>query len=82
MKAKPYLLDVNVLRAHLSGHVFWPDDLPLSAAIADAPIVGHRQVVDLFLLKLTASQGGVFATLDRGAAALGKREAIPAVLVV
>ena len=74
-------LDLLGRIADLPGHGFWPDDLPLPAAIADSLILGHRQVVDLYLLKLSANHGGIFATLDRGAAALAKREAIPAILV-
>jgi len=37
--------------------------------------------VDLYLLRLTAKHDGMFTTLDRGAAALAKSEAIPAILV-
>jgi toxin-antitoxin system PIN domain toxin len=67
--------------ADLPGHDFWPDDLSVPAAIAESRILGHRQLTDLYLLKLTANHGGVFATLDRGAAALAKSESLPAVLV-
>jgi hypothetical protein len=74
-------LDLFARIADLPGHGFWPDDLPLPAAIGGSRILGHRQVVDLYLLKLTANHGGIFATLDRGAAALAKREAIQAILV-
>jgi toxin-antitoxin system PIN domain toxin len=80
--APPQALDLLDRILQLPGHAFWPDDLPLPAAIAGSLILGHRQVVDLYLLKLAASHGGVFATLDRGAAALAKREAAPVVLVV
>lgn len=65
----------------LPGHGFWPDDLSLPTAIRDSRILGHRQVVDLYLLKLTENHGGIFATLDRGAAALAKREAIQSILL-
>jgi toxin-antitoxin system PIN domain toxin len=74
-------LDLLARIVDLPGHGFWPDDLPLPAAITGSRILGHRQVVDLYLLKLAANHGGIFATLDRAAAALGKREATPAVLV-
>lgn len=80
--APPQALDLLERIAQLPGHEFWPDDLSLPIAIAGSRILGHRQVVDLYLLKLAASHGGVFATLDRGAAALAKREAAPVVLVV
>jgi hypothetical protein len=74
-------LDLFARISALPEHGFWPDDLPLPAAIAGSRILGHRQVVDLYLLKLTAKHGGILATLDGGAAALAKREAIAAVLV-
>jgi toxin-antitoxin system PIN domain toxin len=78
----PQALDLLDRIVQLPGHGFWPDDLSLPIAIAGSRILGHRQVVDLYLLKLAASHGGVFATLDGGAAALAKREAAPVVLVV
>jgi uncharacterized protein len=78
----PQALDLLDRIVQLPGHEFWPDDLSLPIAIAGSRILGHRQVVDLYLLKLAASHGGVFATLDGGAAALAKREAAPVVLVV
>ena len=76
----PQALDLLDRIVQLPGHEFWTDDLPLPAAIAGSRIFGHRQVVDLYLLKLAASHGGMLATLDRGAAALAKRETIPVVL--
>lgn len=59
---------VELLRrmASLSGHRFWPDDLPL----ADAPafrgghVQGHRQITDAYLLGLAARNDGRLATLD------------------
>lgn len=55
----------------LAGHAFWPDDLPLKAAVAKGqPILGHRQVTDAYLLALARSHGGTLATLDRGLLAL------------
>jgi toxin-antitoxin system PIN domain toxin len=52
----------------LPGHGFWPDDLSFADAVAGGPLVitGHRQVTDLYLLRLAARHGGVLATLDRG----------------
>lgn len=58
-------VDLLTRIAALPGHDFWADD----------------PVVDLYLLRLRARHGGIFATLDRGAAALANREAISAVLV-
>lgn len=49
----------------LPNHEFWPDDLPLSQAVKDHPIVGHRQVTDAYLLALATARGGVLASFDR-----------------
>ena len=50
----------------LPEHDFWPDDLPLREAIpAGAPLLGHRQVTDAYLLGLAKARGGRLATLDR-----------------
>jgi toxin-antitoxin system PIN domain toxin len=66
----------------MPGHDFWPDDLPLHDGAADAKTVtGHRQVIDLYLLRLAAAHGGLLATLDRGAALLAKSEALPVALI-
>lgn len=56
-------------------HEFWPDDLPVGEAIGrDQVIVGHRQIMDGYLLGLAESRGGMVATLDRGmlAVAMGR----------
>jgi toxin-antitoxin system PIN domain toxin len=79
--APPQALDLLGRIVQLPGHEFWPDDLSLPVAIAGSRILGHRQVVDLYLLKLAAEHGGMLATLDRGAAALAEREAVAVVLV-
>ncbi len=51
----------------LPKHRFWPDDLPLSAAIAAGQLlVGHRQITDAYLVGLARKNGGRLATLDRG----------------
>jgi uncharacterized protein len=49
-------------------HVFWPDDLPYTAATLHG-VVGHRQVTDAYLVMLTRHQGGQLATFDHGLAA-------------
>lgn len=55
----------------LSGHRFWAADLPLSSVIETGLVlVGHRQIMDAYLIALAAEHGGILATLDRGAAAL------------
>ena len=62
------LLD-RVIR--LPGHDFWPDDLPLGAALERIPaLTGHRQITDAYLLALADRHGGVLATLDRALAPL------------
>lgn len=59
------LLEKNL--AH-PAHEFWPDRLPLSAAVkgVEAGLTGHRQVVDAYLLALARQRQGVLATFDRG----------------
>jgi len=57
----------------LRGHGFWPDDLALREAVRGLALAGHRQVTDAYLLALASAHGGVFATLDRGAAALARQ---------
>lgn len=59
----------------MAEHEFWPDDLPVSEAIGrEQVIVGHRQIMDAYLVALARSRGGVVATLDRGmlAVAMGR----------
>ena len=59
---------LKVLGANLEvpGHHFWPDDLPLTEAVAEFSnrIVGHRQVTDAYLLGLCIRKRGRLATLD------------------
>lgn len=52
----------------LSGHHFWPDELPVRATgpFAALSLVGHRQVTDAYLVALAEHNGGKLATLDRG----------------
>lgn len=60
----------------LPGHVFWPDDLVVSKVILARPgIIGHRQIMDAYLIELARTRGGILATLDRAAPTLaGKSE--------
>lgn len=47
-------------------HTFWPDDLPLQAALgaASAHLQGPRQLTDAYLLALAAKRKGVLASFD------------------
>jgi len=52
-------------------HVFWPDDARLTdEAIPSGLLVGHRQVMDAYLLGLAIRHGGHLVTLDAGVSAL------------
>jgi toxin-antitoxin system PIN domain toxin len=59
---------VGVLAANTASkdHLFWPDELALSEAVAFAGVrlVGHQQVTDAYLLGLALRRGGMLATLD------------------
>ena len=58
----------------LSGHGFWPDDLPLADAFGPSALLSsHRQITDGYLLALAIAHDGVVATLDRGIAAVAIR---------
>lgn len=50
-------------------HQFWPDAIGYDADLL-APILGHRQVTDAYLVALARHHGGRLATLDRGLAML------------
>jgi uncharacterized protein len=52
----------------LTGHVFWPDDLPVSGlgTFISNSLVGHRQVTDAYLIELAKRHKGKVATLDSG----------------
>lgn len=59
----------------LPEHQFWPDNLPLGAAItAGQLLVGHRQITDAYLVGLARKNGGRLATLDRGVRILAPKE--------
>jgi uncharacterized protein len=61
-----------------SDHRFWPDELPLSEAVAfaGARLVGHQHVTDAFLLGLAIHRKGVLATLDERIAALAEPDSV------
>lgn len=65
---------IQVLSANTAAkdHEFWPDELPVAAAVAFAAVrlMGHQQVTDAYLLGQAISRGGVLATLDKGILAL------------
>ncbi|MGD1084851.1 MAG: TA system VapC family ribonuclease toxin [Verrucomicrobiota bacterium] len=67
---------VQVLRANTAArdHEFWPDELPLAAAVAFAGVrlIGHQQVTDAYLLGLALHRCGKLATLDQGIGALAE----------
>ena len=50
------------------GHVFWPDEVSLATdrTIPRQRLLGHRQVTDAHLVRLTMQHGGRLATFDRG----------------
>jgi toxin-antitoxin system PIN domain toxin len=58
----------GILAANTSAkdHVFWPDELPVTDAIAfaGARLVGHQQTTDAYLLGLALHRDGMLATLD------------------
>ena len=64
---------LSVLRGFVASesHVFWPDDLPLTASeFPSRLMMGHRQVTDAYLLGLAIRHGGQLVTLDRNVSAL------------
>jgi uncharacterized protein len=63
------LLDRNLQRA---GHEFWAEDLPVTQALARVRdrLIGHKQVMDAFLLSLATRRNQKLATFDQGILAL------------
>lgn len=63
------LLDRNLQRA---GHEFWTEDLPIGRALVWVRdrLVGHKQVMDAFLLSLATRHNEKLATFDQGVLAL------------
>lgn len=54
-----------------SEHEFWPDDLPLPAAVKPMEgLQGYRQLTDAYLLALAVRRKGTFATFGRRLRAL------------
>jgi len=74
----PEALTVNdalqLLAANLQhpGHVFWPDNLDLSASLrlCGVRLQGHKQITDAYLLGLALHHGAHLATLDASIASL------------
>jgi len=61
----------------LPSHGFWPDTLSLEDVIAARlPIVGHKQIVDAYLIALARSRDGTVATLDRAMLSMGADEGL------
>ena len=61
----------------LPSHGSWPDTLSLENVIAARlPIVGHKQVVDAYLIALARSRGGIVAKLDRAMLSMGADEGL------
>lgn len=46
-------------------HVFWPDNVSLCDRAVFHLIVGHRQLIDVYLLALARAYGGRLVTFDR-----------------
>ena len=71
---------VHVLSANTAAkdHAFWPDQLPVAAAVAFAGVrlMGHQQVTDAYLFGLAIRRGGVLATLDQSIAALTEPKSV------
>ena len=53
----------------LPQHVFWPDEIGYSASMM-AGVIGHRQVMDAYLVELASYFGGSLVTFDKGLGAL------------
>jgi uncharacterized protein len=71
---------LRVLESNLSAreHHFWPDDIPLAAAVEGVrgQIIGHRQVTDAYLLGLAIRHRARLATMDRGILAWGEENSV------
>jgi hypothetical protein len=75
------LLAENLARP---AHEFWPDSLPVSAAVkaVEPDLQGYRQITDAYLLALAHRRGGVLATFDTGLRALAGRSRTSALELV
>jgi predicted nucleic acid-binding protein len=64
-------------------HVFLPDDLGVTEALASFPgISGHRQTTDAYLVSLASSHGGRLVTFDSGIEAITPAELRDKLLLV
>ena len=61
-----HALLVGMMKHH--AHKFWADDVSFDSFSPElvASLVGHRQVTDAYLLKLSLEHEGRLATFDRG----------------
>ena len=61
---------LTLLAENLShpAHEFWPDSLPIPAAVKgiETRLQGYRQLTDAYLLALAHRRKGALATFDRG----------------
>lgn len=67
---------INMLAEYCSifSHVFWPDDLSITEALRDYPIIsGHRQVTDAYLLALALAHSGSLVSFDGGIVSLAPK---------
>jgi predicted nucleic acid-binding protein len=60
-------LEVLVRNVGLPGHEFWADSIDLPEALRQmpAPLTGHQQITDAYLVALALKNEGKLATLDR-----------------
>ena len=61
-------LQVLSRNVELPGHEFWADSIDLGQALGrmPAPLTGHQQITDAYLVALAMHNRGKLATLDRG----------------
>jgi len=58
----------TLIQNHAATHHFWSDSISLRdpALVNTAPIRGHKQLTDIYLLALCQQNQGTFVTLDQG----------------
>jgi uncharacterized protein len=85
-KQMPIAAVLEILAGQLAAtdHAFWPDDISIvdPALFHSAPILGPKQLTDIYLLALAVQNGGRFATLDQAIPLAAVRGAEPRHLVV
>lgn len=54
----------------LPGHKFWPANLDVVDSFGRTAILGHRQILDAYLIELARAHRGVLATLDQAVRSL------------